>query len=127
VSDWEHFTRDEMKCKGTDECRMDEKFMERLERLRSDYGRPMVVSSGYRDISYNTTIGGSPNSAHTQGKAVDILVAGHDAFRVLRLAIIHGFTGIGVSQRGMYERRFLHLDTAADTDKSPRPWIWSYK
>ena len=127
MSDWEHFTRDEMKCNGTDECRMDEKFMERLERLRSDYGRPMIVSSGYRDISYNTTIGGSPNSAHTQGKAVDILVAGHDAFRVLRLAIIHGFTGIGESQRGMYERRFLHLDTAEDTDKSPRPWIWSYK
>ena len=127
MTNWLHFTNEEMKCKGTDECHMDEKFMEKLERLRADYDSPMIISSGYRDISYNTAIGGSPNSSHTKGKAVDVVIGGHDAFRLLRLAIIHQFTGIGVSQRGMFERRFLHFDTMEDADQHPRPWIWSYK
>jgi len=127
VTNWEYFTEEEMACKGTGECHMDEEFMARLTRLREDYGKPMIVSSGYRDIAYNTTIGGSPNSAHIYGRAADIIVGGHDAFRLMRLAIIHEFTGIGVSQRGMYERRFLHLDTMEDGDHHPRPWIWSYK
>ena len=58
MADWEYFTEEEMSCKGTGECNMDEEFMERLIRLREDYGKPMIVSSGYRDIAYNTTIGG---------------------------------------------------------------------
>ena len=31
---WVYFTKKEMRCKGTDECEMDEKFMEKLECLR---------------------------------------------------------------------------------------------
>jgi len=54
-------------------------------------------------------------------------VGGHDAYRLMRLAIVHEFTGIGVSQRGMFERRFIHLDTMEDGDHHPRPWVWSYK
>ena len=61
---------------------MDEEFMARLIRLREDYDKPMIVSSGYRDIAYNTTIGGSPNSAHIYGRAVDIVVGGHEAYQV---------------------------------------------
>ena len=87
MSNWEYFTEDEMRCKGTGECHMDEEFMERLSRLRKDYDNPMIISSGYRDIAYNTTIGGSPNSAHIYGKAADILIGGHEAFKLLRLAI----------------------------------------
>ena len=124
---WEYFTEDEMRCKGTDECHMDEEFMERLIRLRESFDRPMIITSGYRDRAYNITIGGSPNSAHLYGKAVDVIVSGHEAYDLLRLAILHDFSGIGVSQRGMHERRFLHIDTMEDSDTSPRPWIWSYK
>ena len=59
--------------------------------------------------------------------AADIVVGGHDAYRLMRLAIVHEFKGIGVSQRGMFERRFIHLDTMEDGDHHPRPWVWSYK
>jgi uncharacterized protein YcbK (DUF882 family) len=127
VANWEFFTEDELRCKGTGECNMDEAFMEALIRLRKDYNKPMIISSGYRDMSYNTVIGGSPNSAHLHGKAVDVVIGGHEAYKLLRLAIVHGFKGIGVSQRGMFERRFLHIDMMEDSDKTPRPWIWSYK
>ena len=127
MSDWLHFSENELRCRGTEDCFMDASFMKKLGQLREDYGKPMIVSSGYRDISYNTAVGGSPNSAHTYGRAVDIVVGGEEAYRLLRLAIVHGFQGIGVSQRGKFDKRFLHLDTMDNSDKHPRPWIWSYK
>ena len=127
MSDWKYFTENELRCRGTGDCHMDKSFMKKLNRLREDYGKPMIISSGYRDVSYNTVTGGSPDSAHTYGNAVDVVVGGTEAYLLLRLAMIHGFKGIGVSQRGNFDKRFLHLDMMDDSDKHPRPWIWSYK
>lgn len=124
---WKYFTREELKCKGTDECFMDEEFMKQLHRLREDYDRPMRITSGYRDVSYNTVIGGSPNSAHIFGQAVDIAVSGSLAYELIRKAMLHGFTGIGVAQRGSHNKRFIHIDNMVNSDTSPRPTIWSYK
>ena len=124
---WEYFSVDELKCKGTDECEMDEGFMKKLEALRHEFNEPMIVSSGYRHESYNQVIGGAKNSPHLYGKAVDIVISGKSAYRLMKLAIEHGFTGIGVSQRGPHEKRFLHIDTMENSDTHPRPWIWSYK
>ena len=124
---WNYFSVDELKCKGTDECEMDEEFMEKLEALRHEFNEPMIVSSGYRHESYNQVIRGAKNSPHLYGKAVDIVISGKSAYRLMKLAIEHGFTGIGVSQRGPHEKRFLHIDTMENSDTHPRPWIWSYK
>ena len=124
---WEYFSVDELKCKGTDECEMDEGFMKKLEALRHEFNEPMIVSSGYRHESYNQVIGGAKNSPHLYGKAVDIVISGKSAYRLMKLAIQHGFTGIGVPQRGPHEKRFLHIDTMENSDTHPRPWIWSYK
>jgi len=125
--DWKYFTEDEMRCKGTGECHMDEEFMERLIRLREDFGRPMIITSGYRDIAHNIAIGGSRNSAHIHGKAVDVAVGGELAYDLIRMAIMHEFRGIGVAQRGPYEKRFIHIDTMDDSNETPRPTVWSYK
>ena len=124
---WEYFTKDELRCKGTDECLMDEDFMSRLVALRKEFNEPMVISSGYRHASYNQVIGGARNSPHLYGKAVDILVSGKIAYRLMKMAMQHGFTGIGISQRGPHEKRFLHIDTMVNSDIHPRPWVWSYK
>ena len=124
---WEYFTKDELKCKGTDECNMDEDFMSKLIALRKEFNEPMVISSGYRHESYNQVIGGARNSPHLYGKAVDVLVSGRTAYRLMKMAMQHGFTGIGISQRGPHEGRFLHIDTMDSSDIHPRPWVWSYK
>lgn len=47
-----------------------------LQPLREDLGRPIVVSSGYRPPKLNQLIGGSPTSAHMDGRAADISVPG---------------------------------------------------
>lgn len=47
-----------------------------LQPLRDQLGRPIVVSSGYRSPALNRAVGGSPNSAHMQGRAADITCPG---------------------------------------------------
>lgn len=121
---WPNFKRSEFACKGSGECRMDPAFMDKLQALRIEYGKPMVVSSGYRSPDYNSAVSDTGvDGPHTTGRAVDVLVRGSDAVQLLGLALRHGFTGVGVSQKG--NSRFLHLDMAP-ADKYPRPMIWSY-
>ena len=50
-----------------------EKLIERvLDPIRSLYGKPVYVNSGFRSESLNRTIGGAKNSQHMEGKAADI-------------------------------------------------------
>ena len=55
-----------------------------LEPLRSHFGQPVVISSGYRCPPLNRAVGGSPNSQHLKGEAADIRVpdptTGHQWF-----------------------------------------------
>ena len=44
----------------------------RINIVRNLYGKPMIVTSGYRSPEYNKSIGGSANSAHCTGQAIDI-------------------------------------------------------
>ena len=120
-----HFSRHELRCRcGCGRCGMDQAFLVRLEQLRWAFGKPMRLSSAYRCPDHNERISKTGRTGpHTTGRAVDVLVSGEDAYRLVRLALEHGFTGIGIAQRGPHERRFIHLD---DLDGPTRPWVWSY-
>jgi uncharacterized protein YcbK (DUF882 family) len=120
------FTRKEMACHGTGECEMDDNFMEKLVSVRKKFNTPMIINSGYRHVAHNSAINGAPKSPHIYGRAVDVAVSGKDAYRLIRIAMEMGMTGIGVAQRGAIERRFIHLDDMGGEDH-PRPWVWSYK
>lgn len=125
VTDWTrypNFSADEFRCKHTGLCNMDQGFMARLQQLRSAYGRPMRVTSGYRHPTHPIEAAKSAPGAHTTGRAVDIACNGQQAFALVKLAIEHGFTGVGISQRAGVAR-FIHLD---DLDWPIRPNIWSY-
>lgn len=102
--------------------------MRRLELLRGEFGRPMRLSSAYRCPAYDADIGGA--GAHPTGHAVDVLIHGEAAFRLVALAVRRGFTGIGLHQRGPYAGRFVHLDDCPDERASggarARPRIWTY-
>lgn len=124
---WKYFTEDELACQGTGECEMNEEFMEKLITLREEYNNPIIITSGYRHLAHNQSIGGAKNSPHLFGRAVDIKIGGQNALKILELALKHGMTGIGVKQRGTYEARFIHIDDMPQSEDHPRPWIWSYK
>jgi uncharacterized protein YcbK (DUF882 family) len=95
--------------------------------MRREMGIPLVVSSAYRCPDYNDKVSSTGrNGPHTTGKAVDIVISGKEALVLVGLALEHKITGIGVSQKGPMEKRFIHLDTVEGADRRPRPWLWSY-
>jgi uncharacterized protein YcbK (DUF882 family) len=117
-----NFSEKEMACSHCGECHMDAAFMDALQALRDSFGRPLIVTSGYRCPDHNDAISSTGRDGpHTTGRAVDLAVSRRDAHEVLRLAMAMTFTGIGVAQKGT--GRFLHLDTL---DGPTRPWVWSY-
>lgn len=127
--DWEnskYFKASEFTCSHTGTEKMDQGFINKLNNLREIYGKPMTVSSGYRDSTHPVeAVKKDPTSgAHVSGKAADILIERKNAYELLSLAFDVGFTGIGVNQKG--GARFLHLDTIEGSPSRPRPTIWSY-
>lgn len=125
---WPHFPWAELTCHcGCGRMEMDRSFMSRLEDLRAAYGKPMPITSGFRCPMHNAEASSTGLSGpHTTGKAVDVQVSGEDAHRLLTMALEHGFTGIGISQKGFHGSRFIHLDTIEPGPGRPRPTIWSY-
>lgn len=47
-----------------------------LQPLRAKLGKPMIITSGYRNSQVNKLVGGASNSQHTKGQAVDFVVNG---------------------------------------------------
>lgn len=64
-----------------------------LDPLRSSWGHPIIVSSGYRCPELNKAIGGAVNSQHIKGQAADITTLSDsrdDNMRLLRLLLRSG-------------------------------------
>ena len=91
----EHFTVQEFEnsqwaCRHGKSNRMDDIQRERakhlceevLEKVRSHFGAPVIVTSGYRSKQVNHAVGGAPSSQHMYAEAADIQVIGHSAYEV---------------------------------------------
>jgi len=124
-SESKYFKASEFLCSATTSENMDADFIKKLNALREAYGKPMTITSGFRHPKMHPIEAAKKNpGAHSTGQACDILIEKENAFKLLSLAFICGFTGIGVNQKGSV--RFIHLDTIADSTLRPRPTIWSY-
>lgn len=84
-----HFVLKEFDCKDSAKTRAPEalrgniqKLMEQLEVLRTDLGVPITVTSGYRTVAYNKSVGGAAQSQHLCGMAADIKVKDHTPTQV---------------------------------------------
>lgn len=124
---WPNFTRAELACRcGCEGFVEVPEFLDRLQALRTAYARPLAVTSGYRCPEHNARVSGTGRTGpHTTGRAVDLAVRGAEAYKLLLLAFEHGFTGLGINQKGA--SRFLHLDDLPEGEPAaPRPTVWSY-
>jgi zinc D-Ala-D-Ala carboxypeptidase len=121
-----YFHPSEFACRcGCNENKIDSQFVEKLDALRAECGFPLLITSGYRCPKHNRTVSKTGDfGPHTTGHAVDIRVDRGRAYQVLGLAQKHGFTGIGVQQKG--GGRYLHLDDLPNDIGQPRPTVWSY-
>lgn len=57
-------------------------FIDMMQELRKQYGKPINVNSWYRTKSFNKSCGGSSNSAHLYGLAVDFPATHGDSERI---------------------------------------------
>ena len=108
--------------------KIDELAMDALQRMRSDLGFALTITSAYRSPHHSIEAAKSAPGTHTYGVAFDISCRGSFAYRILAAALEIGFTGIGVKQTGPREGRFLHIDMMNSTLNPDllRPVVWSY-
>jgi len=117
-----NFTLEEMRCKHTGMDGMRPRFMEMLQRCRTTYGRPMVVTSAYRHPTHPIEARKASPGEHAMGLAADIHATGEDALDLIDAALSAGFRRIGVSQKGDMARRFIHLGASLELPQG----VWSY-
>lgn len=103
-----NFKIKEFACKdGSDEIKIEDELVEKLQIIRSYYNSPVTINSAYRTPSWNAAVGGVKNSNHVLGKAADIRVKGHTPNEVAAFAKKIGFRGVGLY------KDFVHVDTRA--------------
>ncbi len=121
---YKYFTEEELVCRHCNEVGIDDKFMQKVDALREKMGFSFPVNSAYRCARHPIEARKAFPGAHASGRAIDIGVAGEEAYKLIQGALEAGFTGIGVSQKG--PTRFVHLDNLESQNFRPRPHIWSY-
>ena len=125
-NDYPNFTRDELKCKYTDECEMHPLTMSVLQGLRYGIAKPIFISSGYRSVKHPVEADKDKPGEHTMGMAVDIICSGSTAIELINLACELGIRRIGVHQKGSPDGRFIHIGVADKFDLSFPVAIWTY-
>ena len=85
------------------------RLIELLQQVRTHFGSPLSINSGYRCPVHNANVGGARNSQHLTGFAADIRVANRTPRQVADYleTLIRGRHGMG------RYRTFTHLDTRA--------------
>lgn len=87
-----------------------------LERVRAHLGgKPMTVSSGFRNRQVNSAVGGETTSDHLQGMAADVVVPGYGTPYEVAKALAPHAVALGIGQI-IYEinkkgSRWIHLST----------------
>jgi len=116
-----YFSDDELRCQcGCGKLVFDPTVLQSLNAIREEYGKPMVVTSGYRCPDHPIEAAKDNVGEHTTGTCVDIACYGFDAAILTKLAMEHGAIRIGWNQKG--KSRFVHLGWSK---KYPRG-TWTY-
>lgn len=97
---------------------MDNDFLLLMDELREKCSFPLVISCAYRSREWDLKKGRSGNSAHTKGKAVDIICnSSSTAFAIVKNAMELGIKRIGIG------KNFIHID---NEDNLPQNVLWTY-
>lgn len=91
-------TAEEMKIENTpsqEDTRRMCRVLDRMEEVRNMYGKPILITSGFRSQKLNEAIRGAKRSKHMRGEAVDITptVATKENFEELATALGHALEG----------------------------------
>lgn len=92
-------------CQGLQPNKCSPDALSKLQLIRNDFGKAMVVTSAYRCEKHPEEAKKARPGQHTNGVAFDIQVPwGTDRMKLLKLALAHGATGFG------FAKSFIHID-----------------
>ena len=82
--------------------------------IRTAWGRPIPINSGYRCSARNEAVGGEPLSAHLFGLALDLAVKSPDELLDLKNICVSVFPGLRVGWMRYLNagQNLVHIDTA---------------
>ena len=87
---------------------------ETMEEVRTLLGdKPILISSGYRSPAVNSAVGGSKNSAHMSGLAVDFSCPGYGTPRAVCVALSPHMKKLGIDQLIHEYDTWIHLGLSA--------------
>lgn len=97
---------------------MKQSTIDKFDKARALYGKPMRVNSAYRSPKWEKSKGRSGTGAHTLGQALDISCTTDDnRFAIVMALLMAGFTRIGIA------KTYIHAD---DSAKHKQDIIWLY-
>jgi uncharacterized protein YcbK (DUF882 family) len=97
---------------------MNEMLLSIVDQLQDRLQFPLKINSGFRTKEHNEKVGGSANSAHLRGYAVDIAAkSGREKYYIVREALRLGINRIGIG------KTYVHLDI---DPLLPQNVVWTY-
>ena len=103
----ENFKVKEFACKdGSDPIFVSSDLVEILQKIRTHFGKAVTITSAYRTVKHNKSVGGAAYSQHLYGMAADIKVKGIGPKDVAAYAetLLPNTGGIGIYST------FVHVD-----------------
>ncbi|RGB81124.1 YcbK family protein [Faecalibacterium prausnitzii] len=115
------FSAREFRCRdGTDTVMVDEALTVVLQCIREHFGKPVVITSGYRTAAHNAVVGGAKSSQHLLGRAADIRVPGVSVEDVAAYAesLMPDWGGVGrYPVKAGRATGWVHVDTRANKSR----------
>lgn len=102
-----NFKVSEFACKdGSDTVFISQGLVTVLQKIRDHFGKPVIITSAYRNDAYNEKVGGAKYSQHKYGKAADFFIIGVSPSTIAAYAemIMPNTGGIGIYSS------FVHVD-----------------
>jgi hypothetical protein len=100
-----HFSLYEFECRCCRRVLIENRLVRMLEELRGVWGRPLVITSGYRCERHNREVGGAVRSLHPLGRAADIDVDPSFQDEIVKIAVVLNFYEIIPN----YRKGYIHL------------------
>jgi uncharacterized protein YcbK (DUF882 family) len=112
-----NFSRSEFECSCCQTGEVSGSVVEKIQKVRTAYGKPMGITSGYRCSRHNKEVGGKPTSSHLKSLAIDVHCESSRERKILLPLLLKEFRRVGIANN------FIHCDDDMDKDKDV---CWTY-